>query len=120
MLGPSNSETFMLQLVSRDTGKPTIAAVADNLLRGIPHRSPRRTEKGVEEFDISVLDMEAILEGNEKIYRAWSKLKRLNLGRGGYKAPDLTIVHHVTVPRRQCPPLELHSFPPWQLRLTEI
>jgi len=103
MLGPSNSEDFMLQFVSRDTGKPTIAAVADSLLRSVAHRSPRKVKKEVEELGISVPGIEAILEGGR-----------------GYKAPDLTIVHHVTVPRRQCPPLELHSFPPWQLRLTEI
>ncbi|KAN0134910.1 hypothetical protein V8E53_007284 [Lactarius tabidus] len=103
MLGPSNSESFILQFVSRDTGKPTIAAVADSLLRSIAHQPPRRVKDEAEEFSVSILDIETILEGAR-----------------GYKAPDLTIVHHVTVPRRQCPPLELHSFPPWQLRLTEI
>ncbi|KAH9081893.1 hypothetical protein EDB83DRAFT_2335423 [Lactarius deliciosus] len=100
MSGPSNSETFMLQLLSRDTGKPTIAAIADSLLRNAAHRPPRKAK---EEFGVSISDLEAILEGAR-----------------GYTAPDLMIVHHVTVPRRQCPPLELHSFPPWQLRLTEI
>jgi len=103
MPGPSNSETFTLQFVSRDTGKPTIAAVADSLLRSVAHQSHRRAGEDMEEFGVSIPDIEAILEGGR-----------------GYKAPDLTIVHHVTVPRRQCPPLELHSFPPWQLRLTEI
>jgi dehydrodolichyl diphosphate syntase complex subunit NUS1 len=93
----------MLQFVSRDTGKPTIAAEADSLLRSIAHQPPRRIKDETEEFSVSIHDLEAILEGAR-----------------GYKAPDLTIVHHVTVPRRQCPPLELHSFPPWQLRLTEI
>ncbi|KAI9462366.1 hypothetical protein BJY52DRAFT_144080 [Lactarius psammicola] len=98
--GPSNSEAFVLQVVSRDTGKPTIAAVADSLLRNAAHRSSRKAK---EELSVSISDLEAILEGGR-----------------GYSAPDLMIVHQVTVPRRQCPPLELHSFPPWQLRLTEI
>jgi dehydrodolichyl diphosphate syntase complex subunit NUS1 len=103
MYGPSKSETFMLQLVSRETGKPTIAAVADSLLRNAAHRSPRKAEEEVGEFGVSISDLEATLEGER-----------------GYMAPDLTIVHHVTAPRRQSPPLELYSFPPWQLRLTEI
>ena len=42
------------------------------------------------------------------------------LGDSGYGPPDLMIIHNVTVPRRQSTPLELYSFPPWQVRLTEI
>lgn len=103
MSGPSTSDIFKLQLLSRDTGKPTIAAVADSLLRNAAHRSSRKAAEEVKEFDVSISDLEAILEGAR-----------------GYTGPDLMIVHHVTVPRRQCPPLELHSFPPWQVRLTEI
>jgi dehydrodolichyl diphosphate syntase complex subunit NUS1 len=41
-------------------------------------------------------------------------------GDRGYGPPDLMIVHNVTVPKRQSTPLELHAFPPWQVRLTEI
>ena len=122
MLGSSNSESFMLQFVSRDTGKPTIAAVADSLLRSIAHQPRRRAKEEAEEFSVSIPDIEAILEGDKKRFIAHGMSSRptSNQGARGYKAPDLTIVHHVTVPRRQCPPLELHSFPPWQLRLTEI
>ncbi len=68
MSGPSNSETFVLQLLSRDTGKPTIAAVADSLLRNAAHRSPRKAE---EEFGVSLFDLEAILEGNGKQFVAY-------------------------------------------------
>ena len=122
MLGSSNSESFMLQFVSRDTGKPTIAAVADSLLRSIAHQPRRKAKEEAEEFSVSIPDIEAILEGDKKRFIACDMSSRptFNQGARGYKAPDLTIVHHVTVPRRQCPPLELHSFPPWQLRLTEI
>ena len=122
MLGSSNSESFMLQFVSRDTGKPTIAAVADSLLRSIAHQPRRRAKEEAEEFSVSIPDIEAILEGDKKRFIACDMSSRptFNQGARGYKAPDLTIVHHVTVPRRQCPPLELYSFPPWQLRLTEI
>jgi dehydrodolichyl diphosphate syntase complex subunit NUS1 len=112
----------MLQLVSRETGKPTIAAVADSLLRNAAHRSPRKAEEEVGEFGVSISDLEATLEGNGKqLCRVWPELTTTsNPGERGYMAPDLTIVHHVTAPRRQSPPLELYSFPPWQLRLTEI
>lgn len=110
----------MLQFVSRDTGKPTIAAEADSLLRSIAHQPPRRIKDETEEFSVSIHDLEAILEGDKKRFIAYGMSSLSIQGARGYKAPDLTIVHHVTVPRRQCPPLELHSFPPWQLRLTEI
>ena len=82
MLGPPNSETFTLQFVSRDTGKPTIAAVADSLLQSVAHRAPRKAKKEAEEFGVSVLDIEAILEGNESIYRTWHELKRLSIQGG--------------------------------------
>ncbi|KAI0304694.1 hypothetical protein BC826DRAFT_977768 [Russula brevipes] len=104
--GPSSSEPFTLHLVSRDTGKPTIAALADSFLRrardGL-HRNSVPMDKNAEVFQISVPDLQAMLEGD-----------------GGYGPPDLMIVHNVTVPRRQSIPLELYSFPPWQVRLTEI
>jgi len=94
--GPSSSQSFTLHLVSRDSGKPTIAAITDSLLR-------KATDGDAEVIKISVTDLQAILEGDR-----------------GYSPPDLMIVHNVTVPRRQSVPLELHSFPPWQVRLTEI
>ncbi|KAH9968774.1 hypothetical protein BC827DRAFT_280646 [Russula dissimulans] len=102
----SNSETFTLHFVSRDTGKPAIAAIADNLLNRATEGLRRRAvsangDAGV--FKVTVADLQTILEGDR-----------------GYDPPDLMIVHHVTLPRRQFTPLELYSFPPWQVRLTEI
>ncbi|KAI0307996.1 hypothetical protein B0F90DRAFT_1679165 [Multifurca ochricompacta] len=104
--GSSNSENFTLHLVSRDTGKPTIAAVTDSLLRNVAHGLSGDVvpaDGDAEGFSVSISDLQAILEGDR-----------------GYGPPDLMIVHNVTVPRRQSPPLELYSFPPWQARLTEI
>ncbi|KAI9438386.1 hypothetical protein F5148DRAFT_883438 [Russula earlei] len=100
---PSSSGAFTLHFVSRDTGKPAIAAIADNF---------RRTRGGkiisangdAEAFTVSVSELQTILEGD----------------RGYGPPPDLMIVHNVTLPRRQFTPLELYSFPPWQIRLTEI
>jgi len=99
-------ETFTLHLVSPDTGKPTIATVADSLLRKAANglrRSAVPVTADAELFKISASDLQDILEGDR-----------------GYGPPDLMIVHNVTVPKRQSAPLELHSFPPWQVRLTEI
>jgi len=104
--GPSSSETFTLHLVSRETGKPTIAAITDSLLRRTADElrcNTVTTDGDAEVFTLSVTDLQAILEGDR-----------------GYGPPDLMIVHNVTVPKRQSTPLELHSFPPWQVRLTEI
>ena len=95
----------MLQFVSRDTGKPTIAAVADSLLRSIAHQPRRRAKEEAEEFSVSIPDIEAILEGDKKRFIACDMSSRptFNQGARGYKAPDLTIVHHVTVPRAAVP-----------------
>jgi hypothetical protein len=64
--GPSSSEPFTLHLVSRDTGKPTIAALADSFLRrafdGL-RRNSVPMDKNTEVFHISVPDLQAMLEG---------------------------------------------------------
>lgn len=41
-------------------------------------------------------------------------------GKHGLSEPDFMIVHPLTPPRSRAEPLELHGFPPWQIRLTEI
>jgi dehydrodolichyl diphosphate syntase complex subunit NUS1 len=41
-------------------------------------------------------------------------------GDNGVPAPDLVIVHHCSPAKRSRSPLELHGFPPWQIRLSEI
>jgi hypothetical protein len=46
-------------LVSRDTGKPTIAAITDSLLR-------KATDGDADVIKISVTDLQAILEGMDK------------------------------------------------------
>ena len=119
-----SSETFTLHLVSPDTGKPTIAAVADSLFRKAANglrRNAVPVATDAELFKISVSDLQDILEGIEMICHTSPLLMSVFLvGDRGYGPPDLMIVHNVTVPKRQSAPLELHSFPPWQVRLTEI
>jgi hypothetical protein len=61
-----SSETFTLHLVSPDTGKPTIATVADNLLRKAANglrRNAVPVAADAEVFKISVSDLQDILEG---------------------------------------------------------
>ena len=61
-----SSETFTLHLVSPDTGKPTIAAVADSHLRKAANGLRRNAvpiAAGAELFKISVSDLQDILEG---------------------------------------------------------
>jgi hypothetical protein len=61
-----SSETFTLHLVSPDTGKPTIAAVADSLLRKAANglrRNAVPVAADAELFQISVSDLQNILEG---------------------------------------------------------
>ena len=61
-----SSETFTLHLVSPETGKPTIAAVADSHLRKAANGLRRNVvpiAAGAELFKISVSDLQDILEG---------------------------------------------------------
>ncbi|KAJ6509493.1 hypothetical protein C8R47DRAFT_1098887 [Mycena vitilis] len=81
-------------IASRQSSKPAVAAAATSLAR----RRARSTE--VEELTVESLN--AIIEGPHFV-----------------TAPDFLIVHHLRSSDYP-PPLELHGFPPWQTRLTEI
>jgi len=90
-----------VQLACSASGKRSIVSVANGLLRAQQHNVEPGQDS--EKFHISVNDLQYILEGEV-----------------GLKAPDLMIVHHVTYPKYQRSPVELHAFPPWQIRLSEI
>ncbi|KAI0068242.1 hypothetical protein BV25DRAFT_544287 [Artomyces pyxidatus] len=97
-------KTFMLHLISRDSGKPAIASAANYYLRVAAGTYPMKMSDPDEgPFNLSVKELQLVIEGEH-----------------GLPPPDLLIVHHVTTPPRQRPPLELYGFPPWQARLTEI
>jgi len=99
------AKPLTLQLVSRDSGKPAIAAVASSIRQSGLQTSYIKSTKadGSSLFQLSVNDLQCILEGTH-----------------GLCSPDLLIIHHVTPVERQKLPLELYGFPPWQVRLTEI
>ncbi|KAJ7786266.1 hypothetical protein B0H16DRAFT_1489831 [Mycena metata] len=86
-----------LCIASRRSSKPAIAAAATLLARRRVHAL--ETEK---ESELSVGKLNSILEGPNCL-----------------PAPDFLIVHHLR-PFNYAVPLELHGFPPWQIRLTEI
>ena len=66
-----SSEIFTLHLVSPDAGKPTIAAVADSHLRKAASELRRKAVPvlDAELFEISVFDLQDILEGTG--YETW-------------------------------------------------
>ncbi|TFY72845.1 hypothetical protein EVG20_g138 [Dentipellis fragilis] len=101
--GSVNQEsTLSFHFISRDSGKPAIAAAATTLRRNETFLKLADQEYG-DLFQLTVSDLQDLVEGDH-----------------GFPPPDLMVVHHLT-PRKQPPtPLELHGFPPWQIRLSEI
>ncbi|VDC01833.1 unnamed protein product [Peniophora sp. CBMAI 1063] len=97
----SAQDYLKVQLASLPSGKETMASVANSLLFAARHDV--RSKSSSKHTSVSVNELQDILEGD-----------------GGLDPPDLMIVHHVTCPARQRPPLEMYGFPPWQTRLTEI
>ncbi|KAJ6575070.1 hypothetical protein B0H19DRAFT_1127005 [Mycena capillaripes] len=85
-----------LCIASRQSSKPAVAAAATFLARRRAHTTDE------EQPELTVESLNTIIEGPHCV-----------------SAPDFLIVHHL---RRsdQTLPLELHGFPPWQVRLTEI
>ncbi|KAH8100662.1 hypothetical protein BXZ70DRAFT_167614 [Cristinia sonorae] len=90
------AKSIALHLICRATGKPALARVAQHFLQ-----VQRQSKASVHILD-SIDDVGVCLEGER-----------------GLSPPDLMIVHDMASSRRQRP-LELHGFPPWQMRLTEF
>jgi len=82
-----------LHLASRTSGKQAVADLAAFFLQR--HLSKKTSET----FTCSIEDLTSALQGDH-----------------GFPAPDLMIVHDMS----KSSTLELHGFPPWQIRLTEI
>ncbi|KAJ7487557.1 hypothetical protein B0H11DRAFT_2013831 [Mycena galericulata] len=87
-----------LYIASRQCSKLDIAGAATSLAR----RQSQTTDVD-QQFDLSVELLNSILEGPHSL-----------------SAPDFLIIHHLRPSDFVSPPLELHGFPPWQIRLTEI
>ncbi|KAI0048374.1 hypothetical protein FA95DRAFT_1474106, partial [Auriscalpium vulgare] len=92
---------FTVYVASRKSGKPTIASVANHFVRLASVKLSDMDDD--EPFHMTTNDLQSVLEGED-----------------GMPPPDLVVVHHITAPKYESPPLELHGFPPWQSRLTEL
>lgn len=115
-----DSSTLMkVQLASLPAGRETMASVANSFLFAARHNLHSKPDS--QRLHVSVEELQDILEGND-LWRMTmlDDTERIGIGDGGLDAPDLMIVHHITCPTRQKPPLEMYGFPPWQTRLTEI
>ncbi|PCH33694.1 hypothetical protein WOLCODRAFT_160272 [Wolfiporia cocos MD-104 SS10] len=101
----STTPPFTLHIVSRESGKPAVSQIANEILRR-RLREGTRDASGSDSFEASPASLE-------------QELDAMLEGKDGFPSPDLMIVHEI-FPGRKRLPLELHGFPPWQIRLTEF
>lgn len=108
---------FTLHILSRKAGKPAIAEVANALLR---RRSTARSLKDAKRsLMTSEVEISSLLEGYA-LNLHLDLLRSYALpGDNGFPEPDLMLVHHIH-PNPTSDLLDLHGFPPWQIRLTEF
>lgn len=95
-------ETFTLHFVSRQSGKAAIASIANSVLQIKRCETPQSSHT-CDVDEPSIADLKFSLEGEH-----------------GFPSPDLMIIHHVTHSEACYLSPELHGFPPWNIRLTEI
>ncbi|KAF8585534.1 hypothetical protein K439DRAFT_1615828 [Ramaria rubella] len=89
-------QTLTLHLLSRLSSKPAIAGAA----RSVALSQLSNSQKPRHPFSLTIEALNDMLEGES-----------------GFPPPDLIIVHSLYP---STAPLELHGFPPWQTRLSEI
>ncbi|KAF5374788.1 hypothetical protein D9758_000332 [Tetrapyrgos nigripes] len=99
--GKDDSKTLNINIVSREAGKPFVATMARSIAWS--ERRKQKVGAGCEDFHLSIAELEKHLEGPS-----------------GLSPPDFMIIHPIHPSKYNRFPLELHGFPPWQIRLTEI
>lgn len=92
-----------LCLISRESSKAAIASTASSLARFHQQQLFNGAKRPKDLFQLRVDAFEHLLEGED-----------------GISPPDFMIVHCLNPFQRHRSPLELHGFPPWHIRLTEI
>ncbi|EPT03845.1 hypothetical protein FOMPIDRAFT_1114818 [Fomitopsis schrenkii] len=97
---PTTPAPITLHILSRKAGKPAIAEVANALLRRRVADRPLR-------------------DGKQLPVTSEAGISSLLQGDSGFPEPDLMLVHHIH-PNPTSDLLDLHGFPPWQIRLTEF
>lgn len=88
------TKPLTLCIISRDSAKPALARAAFSFLRPTDH--------GTRFPQITVNCLDTLLEYDNSL-----------------SSPDFLIVHSIN-PQDHETPLELHGYPPWHIRLTEI
>ncbi|KAG6831228.1 hypothetical protein H0H92_012025 [Tricholoma furcatifolium] len=93
-----------LSLISRESSKPAIAAVAQSLASRMKQKARKSTKLAKSDpYTLSVHELANLLELHDSPV-----------------PPDFMIVHSLDSSQDLSSPLELHGYPPWQVRLTEI
>jgi len=98
-----SQQPISLCLLSSRSSKAAVANLARSLYldhRQKPKTTGLRTKKT---FELKVDDMDELLENDS-----------------GLSSPDFMVVHPINPLQYNRTPLELHAFPPWHIRLTEI
>ncbi|KIM48242.1 hypothetical protein M413DRAFT_439968 [Hebeloma cylindrosporum] len=100
----THKHDLLLCLLSKESSKGAIATVARALARAQRYR-PRKNLRSskLEAYRLSVDELEQALEDED-----------------GLSSPNFMIIHPIDSPYTYPSPPELHGFPPWHIRLTEI
>ncbi|KAF8960976.1 hypothetical protein BDZ97DRAFT_1264615 [Flammula alnicola] len=100
----AHKSDLLLCMISAEASKPAIAAAARALARTESRRlrNSSPSEKR-EPYKLTVEELDRILEDAS-----------------GLSSPDFMIIHSIDFSRSSSAPPELHGFPPWHIRLTEI
>jgi len=96
----NKNQPLTLHVLTRESSKPSIAAIT----RSIARSARRNSKLAVKDtFKLSINNLESHLEG-----------------KNGLTPPDFMIIQPVHPSKYHRSPIELHGYPPWQIRLTEI
>jgi len=113
-----DSKPLRINIVSREASKPFLTEVARHLAWS--ERREQKINSDYSTFQLSVPVLEKYLEGSCYITNPTNPLLKSSTGRNGLSPPDFMIIHPVHPSKYNRLPMELHGFPPWQIRLTEI
>jgi len=93
-----------LHIVSSKSSKSAVLSTTRSLARTHTRKAAKTpAHKKVPDFHITIEALDSVLEGKH-----------------GFTSPDLMILHPLLPSEYNKAPMELHGFPPWQIRLTEI
>ncbi|KXN90070.1 Nogo-B receptor [Leucoagaricus sp. SymC.cos] len=101
----SAQQPISLCLISSNSSKVAIATLARSLYfayKQKPKKAGQRTKAALD-FSLAIDEINSFLESDS-----------------GLSSPDFMIVHPINPMQYNRTPLELHGFPPWHIRLTEI